>query len=272
MRRELVPKAKSIPGRGLAAVAAIALGLLAAVGPAKGDDVVVRVAENRETRPPREVRVFVPGKKEAMLLEAGRRGYLGVHVLELTPELRRHFSADDASGVLVSKVEDGSPAAQAGVAVGDVLVAVDGEDIDGSWDLRRVVAPRKQGDVVSVEVVRAGRAMELSATLADREGRLLELGSLMQRDGEGRPMIVLPSGGEWEMFGARMGQLGEEMGAIGEEVGEAVGEAVAEAMADPDLRVRIDRELQQREAMERQIERLEKRLKELERRLADQNR
>jgi membrane-associated protease RseP (regulator of RpoE activity) len=268
MRRELLYRPKSIPRSGAAAAAAVALGLLAAVGAAKADDRVVLVAENRDARPPREVRVVVPGKKEAILLEPGRRGYLGVHVLELTPELRRHFSVDDESGVLVSRVEEGSPAAQAGVAVGDVLVAVGGEEIDGSWDLRRVVAPHKQGDVVSVEVVRAGRATELSATLADREGRLFDLGNLMQRDGEGRAMIVLPSGGEWEMLGERMGELGEEMGMIGEEV----GEAVAEAMADPEVRLRIDRALQQREAMQRQIERLEKRLKELERRLADQNR
>jgi membrane-associated protease RseP (regulator of RpoE activity) len=246
--------------RPLAAVAAGALAFLApAAARADADD-----GPRVEVRVPSRVQVMVPGRGKAIRIEPGRRGYLGVHVLELTPELRRHFSVDEDSGVLVSRVEEGSPAAQAGIAVGDVLLAVDGEEIASAWDLRAVVSPREQGDAVRVEVVRDGRALELEAALADREGRLIELGNLLQRDGKGRPLIVLPSGAEWEELGVQMGRLGEELGAMGEEV----GEAVAEAMSDPRVRLRVEREVREREALQRQIERLESRLKELERRLA----
>jgi membrane-associated protease RseP (regulator of RpoE activity) len=67
------------------------------------------------------------------------RGYLGVQLVELTPELREHYGATAEHGVLVGKVEPGSPAEAAGLRVGDVIVALDGESIDGSWDVRHHV-------------------------------------------------------------------------------------------------------------------------------------
>jgi serine protease Do len=65
------------------------------------------------------------------------RGALGISVQSMTPELAQHFGA--AAGVLVSAVRGDSPAAKAGIAVGDVITTVDGERIDGPGDLRRRV-------------------------------------------------------------------------------------------------------------------------------------
>ena len=269
MRMDDRSQEMTMPRTGRRLAVAAAAGLLALLMlPA-----TARAEEKRDARRARvevrpDVRVVVPGRTEMIRLEPGKRGYLGVHVIELTPELRRHFSVPEEFGVLVSKVEDGSPAAQAGVAVGDVLVAVDGEPIAGSWDLRRAVGPKRNGDTASVDVVRDGRARELTATLEERQGRLLELGGMFQRDGEGRPLIVLPSEHEWEEFGESMGQLGAEMGQLGEEM----GEAWAEALTDPEVRRRITREVRERDVLQRQIEVLERRLKELERKLAEQDR
>jgi membrane-associated protease RseP (regulator of RpoE activity) len=218
-------------------------------------------ASGEERRVDRDrVRVVVPHENRTILLDGGRRGFFGVHVVELTPELRAHFRAGE-TGVLVSKVEADSPAAQAGVAVGDVLVAFDGEPVDDAWTLKRLVAPHEEGDGVAVTVVRDGRSRELSAVLASREGRVLELGKLLQRDGEGRPLVVLPSGAEWEELGLRIGEIGEE-----------VGEAVAEAFDNPQVRWQLEREVQGRDELQRKIELLERRLKELERQLTDQRR
>src|SRR5579871_5943521 len=52
------------------------------------------------------------------------KGRLGVMVMGLTPELRKHFGAPDDRGVLVAHVESGTPAATAGIEVGDVIVEV----------------------------------------------------------------------------------------------------------------------------------------------------
>jgi membrane-associated protease RseP (regulator of RpoE activity) len=97
------------------------------------------------------------------------RGYLGVHLVELTPELRTHFGAREEAGVMVGRVEAGSPAERAGIRVGDVLTHLDGKQIASTFDLMRSMGERKEGDVVGLELVRGGRVELLSATVAERE-------------------------------------------------------------------------------------------------------
>jgi hypothetical protein len=240
-----------------AVLTAIVVLALAPAGAAAGDP-----HERRsETRERRDVRVVVPDQGRSIVVGAGRRGFLGVHVVDLTAELRRHFQAGAEAGVLVSKVEPGSPAAAAGVAVGDVMVAIDGEPVAAARDLRRVVGPRRDGDQVAVDVVRNGRRLQLTARLKEREGRVVDLGNLMQRDAEGRRLLVLPAEQDWADFARQFEHLGEQ-----------IGEAVEEAFENPEVRLRIGREMRQREQLERQIELLERRLRELERRLEDQRR
>jgi membrane-associated protease RseP (regulator of RpoE activity) len=200
------------------------------------------------------------------LLVTGKRGFLGVDLLELTPELRRHFDAGDDAGVLVAHVESGSPAALAGLLVGDVLVAIEGKPVKGWWDLREIVAPRKAGEVVSLEVVRDGAHRQLQATLVEREGRVLELGKLMEghllesEDGDGT-VVVVPNAKDWEKFGEEMGRWGEQLGSD-----------LAAAFADPQVGVRIEREVDERARLQGKIEALERRLRDLEKRLEEQRR
>jgi membrane-associated protease RseP (regulator of RpoE activity) len=211
-------------------------------------------------------RTVVRAEPGRPLLVRGKRAFLGIDLLELTPELRRHFGAGDSAGVLVAHVESGSPAADAGVAVGDVLVSIDDKPVKSSWSLRDLVAPRKAGDQVTLEVVRDGARRDLRATLAEREGRVLEMGKLMEghllpgEDGDGT-VVVIPNAKDWEKFGEEMGRWGEQFGA-----------EVAGAFANPDVRLRIEREVEERASLQKKIEKLEQRLRDLERRLAEQNR
>src|SRR6185436_9833525 len=87
-------------------------------------------------------------------LLAGKRAFLGVSLTDISPELREHFGAPKDSGVLVGNIEDGSPAEKAGVRVGDIIVAVDGKDVESSWDLRKALQGKKDGDTARIEVVR----------------------------------------------------------------------------------------------------------------------
>jgi len=89
---------------------------------------------------------------------------LGVHLTEVTPELREHLGARDSVGVLVNKVVSESAAEEAGVRVGDLIVDVDGDEISSTNDLRRALGERG-GETFSIEVVRDGRPMTLSVTL-----------------------------------------------------------------------------------------------------------
>jgi len=99
----------------------------------------------------------------AALKEDGRveRGWMGVSIQSMTPELAESFGLDEPRGALVSGVLDGSPASRAGVAVGDVILRFDGEAIESMRELPRVVARARRGETVDVEVLRAGEPRTL---------------------------------------------------------------------------------------------------------------
>jgi membrane-associated protease RseP (regulator of RpoE activity) len=112
------------------------------------------------------------------------RGFLGLELVEITPELRRHFGVAGEAGVLVGQVASDSPAERAGVRVGDVLTHVDGEEVGSAFGVLRKVRPLTEGQVVGLEVVRDGRVETVSATVTERELPRLEAGALMRRLGE----------------------------------------------------------------------------------------
>jgi membrane-associated protease RseP (regulator of RpoE activity) len=108
-------------------------------------------------------------------LFGGKRAYLGVTLVDLTDELREHFGAPKDAGLLVSSVEDGSPAEKAGIRVGDIIVGIDGKDVDSSRDLRGGLREKKDGDSVRVEVLRGRARQTLVTNVVEREGRRLFL-------------------------------------------------------------------------------------------------
>jgi S1-C subfamily serine protease len=95
------------------------------------------------------------------------KGRLGVMVMSLTPELRKHFGAAEDRGVLVAHVEPGTPAAAAGIAVGDIIVEVGGKPIDGASDILSALADVRKGRSASVQLVRDGKPRSVQATLSD---------------------------------------------------------------------------------------------------------
>jgi hypothetical protein len=98
-------------------------------------------------------------------------GYLGVRSIEMTPELRQHFGAPRDVGVLVGTVEPESPAAKAGIQVGDILTAVDGEEVGSTRALSRSVRRHKDGDTVKVDLLRDRSKKTLAVTIKEVEGR-----------------------------------------------------------------------------------------------------
>lgn len=100
---------------------------------------------------------------------AGKGGYLGVMLSELTPELRRHFGVSEEAGVMVSRVLDDTPAARAGVEVGDIITAVNGEAVASAGELAARVRRHEAGETVALEVRRDGRLENLAVTVEERE-------------------------------------------------------------------------------------------------------
>ncbi|WVT75603.1 Do family serine endopeptidase (plasmid) [Sinorhizobium chiapasense] len=85
-----------------------------------------------------------------------RRGRIGVVIQDLTPDLADALKLTENFGAVVSSVEDGSPAAQAGLLAGDVIVSVDDHPISGSVDLRNRVGLAPVGSEVAIEYLRDG--------------------------------------------------------------------------------------------------------------------
>ena len=95
-----------------------------------------------------------------------RRGYLGIATQTLTPELAEAFGIAWQPGVIVSRVEPNSAAEAAGLQVGDVVVAADGRPVTRSADLRNMIGLRPAGDSITLELLRNGRSMTVTAEIA----------------------------------------------------------------------------------------------------------
>lgn len=75
----------------------------------------------------------------------GRR--IGVSTMQLTKQLADYFGITGGKGVLVTAVTDDGPAAKAGLKAGDVITAIDGEEVDSPGDISRVINRKKEGEV-----------------------------------------------------------------------------------------------------------------------------
>lgn len=95
------------------------------------------------------------------------KGRLGVLVMSPTPELRVHFGSTRDRGLLVARVEPGTPASAAGIQVGDLIVDVKGRSIDTTRDLVSALAPIGKKQKVSIGLLRDGKPVSIEVTLQD---------------------------------------------------------------------------------------------------------
>ena len=98
------------------------------------------------------------------------RGYLGVIIQNVTPDLASQFDVKDNHGALVSEVEANSPAEKAGLKEGDVIVKFNGEQITDSRQLELEVADVKPGSKVPVMVIRNGDDKTVDVTIKPQPG------------------------------------------------------------------------------------------------------
>ena len=122
----------------------------------------------------------------AQLREFGetRRGWLGVRIQTVTPELADGLGLEKPSGALVAGVSEGGPAAAAGIETGDVVLRFDGKEVAEMRDLPRIVAETPVGQSVRVVVWREGQTQTV----------LVEVGLL--EEGETRTASATTSGGD----------------------------------------------------------------------------
>jgi serine protease Do len=98
------------------------------------------------------------------------RGYLGVFIADLSPELARSFSYTGKGGVLVQDVSPGSPGAKAGLRAGDIIVERDGKPVQEVTSFRNGIAATAPGTSVALAVHRDGKRVALTAKLESLPG------------------------------------------------------------------------------------------------------
>jgi serine protease Do len=122
------------------------------------------------------------------LADSGKvtRGWLGVGIQPVTPELAKSFGRTETTGVLVASVSDGSPAERAGIKTGDIITEYDGRKVDRANDLPRAVAATPVGQNVKLTVVRDGKPVTLTAKV-----EALEAKEAAQNDGDAKAKPAL---------------------------------------------------------------------------------
>ena len=97
-----------------------------------------------------------------------RRGWLGVRIQNVTPDMAEAMGLPKAAGALVTDVPDG-PAKQGGMKAGDLIQRFNGKDVADTRDLVRMVADENEGQAVPIVVFRDGKTLTLTVTLGRRE-------------------------------------------------------------------------------------------------------
>ena len=99
------------------------------------------------------------------------RGWLGVYIQNISPEMAKALDIETTKGVIISKVEDDSPAAEAGLKEGDIVKKVNGIDADNATSLSTKIASLSPGDYVKLEVLRDGDLKTINVKLGELESR-----------------------------------------------------------------------------------------------------
>jgi len=125
------------------------------------------------------------------LIKTGRvvRGWLGVAIQEITPDLAKAFKTKEQKGALVSDVNEQGPALKAGVQRGDVIVEFDGKEVQSVSELRNRVAQTVVGAKVPLKVIRDGGEKTLTILIGERPSD-----AMLARGTE--PGAGAPDGGE----------------------------------------------------------------------------
>ena len=142
------------------------------------------------------------------LIDDGRvtRGYLGVQIKDVDRRLAEGLGLPSTKGSLMVQVFEGTPAAKAGLQVGDFITAIDGEKIDNSDDLRHLIAGVRPGEKVKLTIYRDGRKKQVTVEIAEqpKDMGLAALPGMTPEEGEAEIKTL-------DRYGLRVGALTEEL-------------------------------------------------------------
>jgi serine protease Do len=103
------------------------------------------------------------------LIKTGKvvRGWLGVQIQPITPDLAKEFNLSDKEGALIGDVTEDSPAAKAGLQRGDVIVEFSGKKVTNPVELRNMVAAVAPGQKITMKIMRNSKQLSITATVTE---------------------------------------------------------------------------------------------------------
>jgi len=108
---------------------------------------------------------------EPFLWESRERRFIGVYVQELNRELSEHFGVEEGTGLLISKVDEESPAAEAGLEVGDVIVKASGQRVESRRELVELIQDKDKEEEIEIELLRDGKTKKVRVKIEEDEGQ-----------------------------------------------------------------------------------------------------
>jgi serine protease Do len=155
-----------------------------------------------------------------------QHGRLGIGIQALDQTLAQSFGLADANGALVGQVEKDSPAAKAGFKSGDVIRKIDGTAVIDSTDVTSRIGNTAPGTTLNVEVWRAGKVVELSATIgALDDTKMAKAGDDAEPKGK-LGVAVRPKSAEEQKAGGRAGLVVEKSGGAAAKAGVQPGDVI----------------------------------------------
>ena len=168
----------------------------------------------------------------AQLQEKGtvERGYVGVQIQPVTKDIAASVGLDKSEGAIVARVEDGGPAAKAGIRTGDVIISVGGKPVKDARDLSRMVASLGAGSTANLQVWRDGKRQEIPVTIARMSGTSTAAADPKQGIEMGTLGLSLAPGGD-DKKGVAV--TGVEPGSPAAEKGFSTGDVLKEVAGQP---------------------------------------
>jgi serine protease Do len=137
-----------------------------------------------------------------LLSHASPAGYLGVDITDIDADKAQSLKLKDTHGAVITLIDHDAPAGQIGLRVNDVILGIDGQNVEGAEALRRILREIPPGRKVSLEISRDGNIQTLAVQLADRKEMEKAIWSKIGVDADGVSPIppapgmgVLPGSG-----------------------------------------------------------------------------
>ncbi len=121
----------------------------------------------------------------AMMLGSSSQGYLGVDLADVDQEKAQALKLRDARGAVITLIDHDAPAGQVGLKVNDVVIKLNGQQIESAEQLRRMLREIPAGHKVSLEISRDGNVQTLAVELADRRAMEHDVWNKIGKDGDG---------------------------------------------------------------------------------------